>query len=60
MGGYKFLVDHAGIEISRSPQVDADMILASSKSRQNLCTLWSEPRTSAVETANKQIRLTGS
>ena len=49
MGGYRFPVNRAGIESSRSPQVDADMILASSKSRQNLRNLCSEPRTSAVE-----------
>ena len=60
MGGYRFPVDHAGFGSNSAPHEDADMILANSKSRQNLRTLCSEPRTSAVGTANRQIRPTGS
>jgi hypothetical protein len=60
MGGYRFPGDHAGFGRNRARPEDADMISAYSESLQKLRTLWSGPRTSAVGTANGQIRLTRS
>src|SRR5262249_52386135 len=60
MGGYSFPGDHASIGSNRARPEDAESILAYSESLQKLHTICSGPRTSAVGTAKRQIRLTRS